>query len=203
MEWATKVKVELQKSIGQSKRKMCREYLQNLRGAEVWRATRYAHPRACMAVEATTHREGKQGNATLQKEEMLRRESFPPDDDNQYYELPPSGSAHTCGTEQAVERALFPQLVNKAPGPDKLSFGATWLLWKRDNERILRLMKAAFRRGRQPSVSKWATGVVIPMPGKDDYTELKAYRFRSLLSCIGKVVEKLDGALLSDESKRR
>jgi len=77
-----------------------------------------------MTVEALTDREGNQANTSQEKEEMLRRESFPPNDDNQYYELPPAGSAPTCVTEQAVERALFSQSVQKAPGLDKLSFGA-------------------------------------------------------------------------------
>jgi hypothetical protein len=38
-EEAARVKPELQKLIRQSKRKICSEYLQNQRGAEVWRAT--------------------------------------------------------------------------------------------------------------------------------------------------------------------
>ena len=81
-----------------------------------------------MTVEALTDREGKQANTSLEKGEMLRHESFPPNDGDQYYELPPAGSAHTRVTEQAVERALYSQSVKKAPGPDKLSFGAIRLL---------------------------------------------------------------------------
>jgi hypothetical protein len=83
-----------------------------------------------MTVEALTHREGKQANTSQEKEEMLRREYFPLNDDDQYYELPPAGSAHTCVTEQEVERALFSQSVKKAPGPNKVSFGAIRLLRK-------------------------------------------------------------------------
>jgi len=102
-EEAAKAKAELQKSIRQSKRKMWTEYMQNQRGAEVWRAARYANPRAGMTVEALTDREGKHANTSQEKEEMLRREPFPPNDDDQYYELPPAGRAHTRVTEQAVE----------------------------------------------------------------------------------------------------
>jgi len=138
-EEATRAKAELQKSIRQSKRKMWSEYLHNLREAEVWRAARYANPRAGTTVEALTDREGKQANTSLETEEMLRRKSCPPNDDDQYYELPPAGSAHTRVSEQAVERALIPQSVKKAPGPDKLLFGAMRLLWKWDKERIVRL----------------------------------------------------------------
>jgi len=45
--------------------------------------------------------------------------------------------------------------------------------------------------------------VVIRKPGKDDYTKLKAYRSISLLSCMGKVVEKVAAELLSEEAQRR
>jgi hypothetical protein len=41
------------------------------------------------------------------------------------------------------------------------------------------------------------------MPRKDDYTKLKAYRSISLLSCMGKVVEKVVAELLAEEAERR
>ena len=202
-EEAARSKAELQKSIRQSTRRMWGDYLQNLTGAEVWRAARYANPRAGTTVEASTARDGKQAHTSLEKEEMLRHESFPPNDGNQYNKLPPAGSAHTCVTEQAVERALVSQSVKKAPGPNKLSFGAIRLLWKWDKESMVRLTRGAIRTGRHPAVWKQASGVVIRKPGKDDYTMLKAYRSISLLSCIGKVVEKVAAELLSEEAERR
>jgi len=75
-EAAAKAKAELQKSMRQSKRKMWCEYLLNLRGAEVWRAARYANPRSGMTVGALTDKEGKQANTSQKNEEILRRESF-------------------------------------------------------------------------------------------------------------------------------
>jgi len=45
--------------------------------------------------------------------------------------------------------------------------------------------------------------VVIGKPGKDDYTQLKTYPSISLLSCMGKVVEKVVAELLSGEAERR
>ena len=66
MEEAATAKTELQKSIRQSKRKMCSHYLQNLRGAEVWRAALYANPPAVTTVEALTVREGKQANTSVE-----------------------------------------------------------------------------------------------------------------------------------------
>jgi hypothetical protein len=95
LEETARAKAELQKLIRRSKSQMSTDYLQNLKGAEVWRAARYGNPRASMTVEALTDGEGKQANPATEKEEMLRRESFPPNDDDQSYELPPAQSAHT------------------------------------------------------------------------------------------------------------
>jgi hypothetical protein len=150
------------------------------------------------------NRQGRQGSNTSQeKEEMLRRESFPPNDDDKYYELPSGGSPQTCVTEEAVERAVLSQSVKKAPGPEKLSFGTIHLLRKWDKERIVRVTKAAIWTGGHPSVWKRASGVVIFRPVKDDVTQLKAYRSIWMLSCMGKVVEKVVAELLSDEAERR
>jgi hypothetical protein len=73
--------------------------------------------------------------------------------------------------------------------PDKINFRAMRLVWKWDKDRIVRLTKVDIRTGRHPSGWKRASGVVIRKPGRDHYTQLKAYRSISLLSCMGEVVE--------------
>jgi len=179
------------------------EYLQNVTGAEVWRAARYANPRAGTTVEALTDRDGKQVNTSLEKEDMLRHESFPPNACNQHYELPTAGSPHKCAPEQAVEGALFSQSLKEAPRPDKLSFGTIRLLWKWDKERIVRLTRAAIPKRRHPAVWKRAGHLDIPKPGKNHYTKLRAYPSILLLICVGKVVEKVSAELPSQEAERR
>jgi len=84
---------------------MWSDYLNNLGGAEVWRAAQYANPRTGMTMEALTDSERKQVNTAGEKVEMLRHQSFPQKDNDQYYVLPHPGSTHTRLTEQAVERA--------------------------------------------------------------------------------------------------
>jgi len=67
----------------------------------------------------------------------------------------------------------------------------------------VRLRRAAIRTGRHPAVWKRASGVVIRKPGKDDHTNLQAYRSILLSSCMEKVVEKVAPELLSEEAERR
>jgi len=78
-----------------------------------------------------------------------------------------------------------------------LSFGAIWVLWKRNRTRIVGQTKAAVGTGRHPAAWKRASRVVIRKPGKEDFTKLKSYETISLLSCMGKVVEKVVAELLS------
>jgi len=62
--------------------------------------------------------------------------------------------------------------------------------------------KVAIHTGRHPAVWMRASGVVNHMPGKDDYTKLKAYRSTSLLSCMGNMLKKVVVELLSEDAKR-
>jgi len=75
---AASMKAELQRSIRRSNSGMWSDSIQNLRGAEVWRAAQYANPGAGATVEALTEREGWQANSILEREEMQRRECFRP-----------------------------------------------------------------------------------------------------------------------------
>jgi hypothetical protein len=67
---------------------MWNNYTNNLRGAKVWRAANIASPRAEMTVDALTDCDGIQPNKIAEKEEMLRRESCPLNEYDQYCELP-------------------------------------------------------------------------------------------------------------------
>ena len=140
-------KDELQNSVQRAKEKMWYNYLKTMRRAEAWRGAKGTNPQAGMTVDASPHTDWKQPNTIAGKEEMLRRESFPLKEYDQYFELPAAGQAHLSLTEQGVKRTLFLPSVKNDPGPDKLSFGAVRLLWMWDQERIVELAKAAIRTG--------------------------------------------------------
>jgi len=147
---------------------MCSDYLQYLRGAEVWRAAQYANPPVDITVTAIPDREGQHSNPVADIEEILRRESFHPHDKDQCYKLHSGGSTHTHVTEQIVEQALYSQSIKTAPGPEKLTFGAIRLLWKLDKQRIVGLMKVAICMGRHPGVWKLVSGAMIRKAAKDN-----------------------------------
>jgi hypothetical protein len=189
-EATARANAELPMTIPQSKSCMWNDYVQNLRGGEVWRVAKFTSPLAGSTVEELTDRDGKQSNTIAEKEEILRGESFPWNDGDQYYELPPAGQAPERRTAQSVERALFSQSVKEAQGPDNQSFRAIRHLWNWDRTTIDGLKKASIRTGRYPPVCKHVSRLMIRKPGKNEYTKLKWYGKISLLCCMGKVVEK-------------
>jgi hypothetical protein len=141
-EAAARATAELKNTIQQSKSWMKDYYLQNLRGGEVWRAGKFTKPQAGATVEALTDRVKKQANSIAEKEEILRIESFPLNDGDQYYELPRLALTQERITEQTVERAQLSQSVKKIQSPDKQWFGAIPLLRKWNRTRIAGLQEA-------------------------------------------------------------
>jgi hypothetical protein len=121
---------ELQKSFRTVKESMWNDYLKNLREAGVWGAEMIASPRAGATVDVPMDRHGRQANIIIQREEGLRREFFPSNEHNQYFELSLARHMHQSVSEQVVEQPLFMQSVGNAPGADKLSFGAIHLVWE-------------------------------------------------------------------------
>jgi len=112
----------LQKWIWRAKDGMWNDCLIHMIGAGVWSEAKFAILQAGATVEALTDRDGNQPNTITERKEMLRRESFPQDEQDQYFELPQAGQVHQSVTEQAVERALFVHSIGIAPAPDKVSF---------------------------------------------------------------------------------
>lgn len=90
-----------------------------------------------------------------------------------------------------VQEALFAQSVKKAPGIDKLGCRALRLLWLWDDTRVVVLVRGCITSGYHPLCWKAAKGILLRKHYKPTYTVAKAYRIISLLSCLGKAVEKV------------
>jgi hypothetical protein len=93
-------------------------------------------------------------------------------------------------SRREVREALFTQSVKKALGVDGIGFKALRLLWRWAEDRVVSLVQGCIRMGYHPCTWKTAKGILLRKQGKPTYTAAKAYRVISLLSCLGKVVEK-------------
>ena len=128
---------------------------------------------------------------TEEKEEMVRAKAFPKPPQLAGPDVSLSqGSTHKTITDKEIRQALFGQSIKKAPGPTKLNFRATRLLWGWDQTRLQSVMRHALRLRHHPSNWKLARGVLLHKTGKPKEM-VKSYRVISLLECMGKVLEKI------------
>lgn len=102
-----------------------------------------------------------------------------------------------------VREALFAQSVKKAPGVDGIGFKALRLLWRWAEDRVVALVQGCIRIGYHPCTWKTAKGILLRKQGKPTYTAAKAYRVISLLSCLGKVVEKAIATWIASYCERQ
>ena len=165
-----------------------------------WQALRYTKPPGNATTPALHGTDPGASPATSlsEKEALIRKSAFP---DAPWSHTPkerPGGLAHTLITPERVQQALFSQSTKKAPGEDRLNFKAYRLLWALDSPRIIALARQCFRLGFHPKTWKTAKGILLKKPGKSDYSQVKAWRVISLLSCLGKVIEKLAAGLIAD-----
>jgi hypothetical protein len=80
-----------------------------------------------------------------------------------------------------------------APGPDHLTWPCIKAILTHDSiaQMIARLFTSCIQNSYWPSQLKASLTVVIPKPNKQSYVSLKAYRPIVLLSCLGKLGEKI------------
>ena len=92
---------------------------------------------------------------------------------------------------------------SSAPGDDHILAGILKLFWEWDRQRIVQLVRACICLGHHPEQWKTAKGIVIPKPGKSDYSKVWAYRVICLLYVISKLVERMVGHLIADHLERK
>ena len=196
-------KRDLKEAIRKAKRKTWTEFLESAAGKEVWSVLRYVGPPRSNCVPTISHG-GKRADSLEDKATMLKAISFPAP-------LPyqgtrgvrgPEGVAHTFVSVRLLDKIIGATQTGKAPGPGSVPPLAIRCLYDWEPERVVALVREHIRLGFHPEHWKTARGVTIPKPGKDDYSQAKAYRVISLLNCLGKVVEKTVAYLLSNQCER-
>ena len=105
---------------------------------------------------------------------------------------------------QELHDAVANTSSRSAPGADHLRWPYVKALVKHPvcGESLRRLFNACIDLAYWPAQFKEAVSVVIPKSKKDDYSRLKSYRPIVLLSCLGKLCEKVLAARLHYEGQK-
>ena len=129
-----------------------------------------------------------------EKCQAFREDLFPP---------PPTTPAPSLHTYKGDKKWDWPSLTKEelehaclkvkatSPGPDLISQEIVKQVYQAQPELLFKIYSALFNLGYQPKCWRKAKGVILKKPGKPDYSIPKAYRVISLLSCLGKVLERL------------
>lgn len=106
----------------------------------------------------------------------------------------------------AVTRENIAAIINdsppkKAPGTDGLQNWVWKLVWDKVKSHVTFLFRCVTVTGFVPQAWKQAVTVMIPKPGKSDYTQASAYRPIALLVTLSKIYEKLLTVHLSGQAE--
>jgi hypothetical protein len=158
-----------------------------------WQALRYTKKRTETTTPVLRGPQDQIATTTEEKEALVHEVIFPPPPDLGPGKPVSPGSEHRHISRTIVERALFGQAVQKAPGPDRLNFKALQLLWGWDEAWIIALVQQCFQLGIHPQLWKTARGILLKKPGKksEEYLLIRVYRVISLLNSLEKIVEKI------------
>ena len=178
-------------------------FLANAKGKEVFDAFRICQPRQPHRTP-TMHHGKSQATQFEEKAALFRQTLFPP---------PPTYSPTASSsptppidwvpfTNDEIQAAIFESAPGKAPGPDGLTFACLRNAYHAIPDRFHTLFRLVSNTGHHPHCWREATGVIIPKPGKADYTAVKSYRIVSLLNCLGKIAEKLAARRLAELCER-
>jgi ribonuclease HI len=141
------------------------------------------------------------GETTFSRKcQALRTGLFPP---------PPTTEAPTFANYQEsnwewpplstteLERACSNKVKSSTPGPDAITQDIVTAAYKAQPQIFFKAYSLLFNYGYHPTCWKQATGAILKKPAKPDYSIPKAYRVITLLSCLGKIVERITANRLS------
>ena len=170
-------------------------FLGSLKNSDIWKVNRYIKPRENQQVMSQLKKDNGEMTMTLvEKREFLwtkllptkiRSASLAPgvECDERWPKL----------TEREIEEAIKTLPNGKAPGPDCVTGSILKMAWRNNafKKQYTVLLRACIELGYHPTAWRTGTVVVLRKPGKEDYSDPKAYRPITLLKIPGKVLEKI------------
>jgi len=169
----------------------------------VWTAAAYTTPRIDKTGQALVRQDGSIAEGHWEREQAILQAHFPQGPTGSYTPAEERGQSFR-GIDGQLVRSLLKTAANtSAPGDDRISVGIIKVFCQWDEQRITQLVRACIRLGFHPRIWKTAKGVVIPKPGKPDYSKVRAYRVISLLDVISKLLESTAAHLIADHRERK
>ena len=169
----------------------------------MWTAAAYTTPRIDKTGQALVRQDGSIAEGHWEREQAILQAHFPQGPPGSYTPAEDEGQAFRRIDAQLVGSILKTAANTSAPGDDQISVEIIKVFWQWDEQQITQLVRACIRLGFHPGIWKTANGVVIPKPGKPDYSKVRAYWVISLLDVISKLLERTAAHLIADHLERK
>jgi len=193
-----KARKRLRRAIREAKKLHWNKFVSEATGQDVWTATRYTKSVTEASKGPLRDEQGTIATSLEENDSMIIQSAFPPAPIALPFHPGGAGSARTMVTKEMVEYLLGRCSNQSAPGEDRMGAEIIKTLLGRDADRVTHLVAECIRLGYHPISWKSARGIVIPTPGKPDYSRVRAYRVISLLDSLGKLVERTAAHLIAN-----
>lgn len=166
----------------------------------LWSLAKWAKEKSQTAKELPKMPSPTKDNQTAstfeEKADMLRKKFFPTPPPADLQDIvgalyPPSRDCPAQITLQEVLETIRRAPADKAPGPDGISNRVLKACAATVSALLTPVYQACVDLAYHPKAFKIANTVALKKPGKDDYTNPKAYRPIALLNTMGKVLESI------------
>jgi ribonuclease HI len=187
------IKTSWEKAVKSSKRNYWKKKLETATSSNIWK-TQKNHTRVHSKVLPDID-----GASTFLDKCTKLRDSLFPSTDNELPPVPDDYVTHKIDLSNEfspvnraeIKRALNKSNKNGAVGNDCITYTMLGHLDEIAPSILPQLATAVFRFGFHHREWKHAICVVVPKKGKSSYSTAKSYRPISLLSCLGKLMEKI------------
>jgi len=164
-------------AIDQAKRKHWNEFLANAKKNDVWTAHQFTKQREPVKIP------GGHNDSPDQTSQKIMEYFFPPSHDPIPLKLFQRKKLEEDSrvTPGEVSEALKKCSNRSAPGPDQVPYGV-WKNIHRIEEGIIpKLVEDMLEWGIHPPMLKESIGIILPKPGKKDYTDCASFRVIALM----------------------
>jgi len=188
---------EFRRAVRRVKRDCWNQFLQEADGNKVWTAAVYTTPRIDKMGQALVREDRAITEGCRNREQAILQAHFPQGPPG-HFEVAQGGKTFERVDTMLVATLLKAAASTSAPGDDRILAGIVKVFWQWNEQCITQLVGTCIRLGAHPGIWKTVTGVVIPNPGKPDYSKVRAYQVISLLDVISKLLERTASHLIAD-----
>lgn len=176
-----------------------KSFLAHCSGTETFKALRFAKPNSSNVIAPLKQNDGSIATTKETQASMLYYGTSVAHADADLSDIPSdfwNCVESTPNTFSPLEPFELKKIVNDLPnrraeGEDRLSNELIKLALPVIEESFCKLVNACFNNGFFPHVWRSAVTIIIRKHGKDDYSIPNSYRPIALLSCLGKILEKI------------